>query len=72
MSQIHFEVSCQHEACTQSLTVGHVKDISDTTDLVVDASMGLKLILQNFHEGRIGSLLKGRKPSSLFRVSRDS
>lgn len=66
MSQIHSKVSCQHEACTQSLTVGHVKGVSDTTDLVLDASMGLKLILQNFHEGRVGSLLKGRKSSFWF------
>lgn len=30
-----------------------MEDIIDAIDLVLDASMDLKLILQNFYEGRI-------------------
>lgn len=40
----------------EAFIIRHVEDISDAIDLVLDASMGLKLILQNFYEGRIGWL----------------
>lgn len=40
----------------ESFIVGHVEDVGDDIGLELDASMGLKLIPQNFYEGRIGCL----------------